>query len=107
MTITQRTYVPLLRWRMGEYQALEKLDEAKKSVIVPLLEVLAPDYDFEQRRPKKDVDEQLKSFGEKLSKKWGSRPALLDAVQLQPATRMRDNTHFLTYLFNEARRNGT
>jgi hypothetical protein len=107
MTITPQHYVPLLRWRMGEYQALEKLGDAQKDRIVPLLEVLPPDYDFEQRRPKKDIDEQLKTFGDKLKKKWDARPALLDGAQLPAATRMADGRHPMTYLFDEARQHGT
>ena len=50
-------YVPLLRWRMGEYQALEKLDPGLKAGVVPLIEVLPPDYDFELRKPKKEIGE--------------------------------------------------
>jgi Beta protein len=98
MSITPQHYVPLLRWRMGEYQALQKLDDAPKAAIVPLLEVLPPDFDFELRQPKKDVDEQLKSFGNQLKKRWGARPALLDGAQLSPETRMRDGRHPMTYL---------
>ena len=33
---TPNYYVPLLRWRMGEYQALEKLSDACKARTVPL-----------------------------------------------------------------------
>ena len=40
---TPNYYVPLLRWRMGEYQALEKLSVACKARTVPLIEVLPPD----------------------------------------------------------------
>ena len=40
MVITPKHYVPVLRWRMGEYQALLKLDAARKSFVVPLIEVL-------------------------------------------------------------------
>lgn len=107
MTMTPQHYMPLLRWRMGEYQALEKLGDAQKDRIVPLIEVLPPDYDFEQRRPKKDIDDQLKTFGDKLKKKWDSRPALLDGAQLPAATRMADGRHPMTYLFDEARQLGT
>lgn len=106
MSITSETYVPLLRWRMGEYQALEKLGDAQKARVVPLLEVLPPDYDFEQRRPKKDVDDQLSSFADKLHKKWGTRPALVDGIQLPLETRMKDGRHFMAYLFDDARGRG-
>ena len=60
--VTSKHYVPLLRWRMGEYQALEKLGDAQKAATVPLLEILPPDYDFELRKPKKDIDEHLNSL---------------------------------------------
>jgi hypothetical protein len=88
---------------MGEYQALEKLENAQKDAILPLLEVLPPDYDFEQRRPKKDMDEQLRTFGDKLKRKWGTRPALLDVGQLAPATRMADGRHPMTFLLDAGR----
>lgn len=107
MAITSRTYVPLLRWRMGEYQALERLGAAQKEVTVPLLEVLPPDYDFEQRRPKKSLDNHLHLFGQRLLKKWGARPALVDAGRLDAAVRMADGRHPMTYLFDEARALGT
>ena len=68
--VTPNYYVPLLRWRMGEYQALEKLSEFCKGRTVPLIEVLPPDYDFELRQPKKHIDEQLKPFAKQIEKRW-------------------------------------
>ena len=100
---TPKYYVPLLRWRMGEYQALEKLCDFSKSRTVPLIEVLPPDYDFELRRPKKHIDEQLKPFAKQIEKRWGGRPALIDMVQIPNETRMPDGRHPLTYLFDETR----
>lgn len=96
-------YVPLLRWRMGEYQALEKLGDTAKGRTVPLIEVLPPDYDFELRQPKKTIDEQLKPFSKQVQRRWPDRPALVDAVQIPAATRMSDGRHPLIYLFDETR----
>ncbi len=107
MAITPRTYVPLLRWRMGEYQALERLGPVQKAATVPLLELLPPDYDFELRKPKKDIDDHLRLFGPRVFKKWGTQPALVDAGRLNPASRMADDRHPLTYLFDEARALGS
>lgn len=107
MTITAKHYVPLLRWRMGEYQALEKLGAPQKGAIVPLIEILPPDYDFELRKPKKDINEHLKTFGDKFKKKWDARPALVDGGRLDRAARMADGRHPMTYLFDEARAHGT
>ncbi|MFN3931472.1 MAG: beta family protein [Brevundimonas sp.] len=101
--ITHNQYVPLLRWRMGEYQALLRLEASKKLSVLPMIEVLEPDFDFEKWIPKKTIDEQLSTFASQLNKKWGERPALLDARQLPPTTRMADGRHPMTYLFDETR----
>lgn len=99
-------YVPLLRWRMGEYQALERLDPELKAGVIPLIEVLPPDYDFELRKPKKNIGEQLTPFAKQLKKRWGDGPALLDAGQLPTDIRMDDGRHPLTFLFDETRAQG-
>lgn len=103
MQITHKHYVPLLRWRMGEYQALFRLETSRKPFVVPLIEVLEPDFDFEKWVPKKSIDEHLTAFGGQLSKKWGERPALVDARQILPTTRMSDGRHPMAFLFDEGR----
>ncbi len=103
MTLTPNHYVPVLRWRAGEYRALEKLDDDQKQLVVPLLEILEPDFNFETNQPSKDIDTHLGAFAEQLHKHWDWRPALLDGAQLKSATRMRDGTHPMVYLFGAAR----
>ncbi|WP_025828524.1 beta family protein [Acetobacter okinawensis] len=98
-----KSYVPLLRWRQGEYEALFRLGSAQKDSILPLIEVLKPDYDFEQRRPKRNLDEHLKLFGKRLDMKWNGLPALIDTSRLDPADRMADGRHPLAFIFDEAR----
>jgi|JI7StandDraft_1071085.scaffolds.fasta_scaffold17549_6 hypothetical protein len=99
-------YVPLLRWRAGEYRALKRLSDTCRQRTVPLIEVLPPDYDFALRQPKKHIDEQLKPFAKQVEDHWLHRPALIDAVQIDPTTRMGDGRHPLTFIFDEARAKG-
>lgn len=99
-------YVPLLRWRAGEYRALNRLSDPCRERTVPLIEVLPPDYDFALRQPKKHIDEQLKPFAKQVEDHWPNRPALVDAVQIEAATRMGDGRHPLTFIFDEARAKG-
>ena len=101
-----KPYVPLLRWRQGEYEALFRLGGPQKDGILPLIEILKPDYDFELRKPKRDLDEHLKLFGKRLGIKWGGRPALIDTGRLDPAARMADGSHPLGFIFEEARAAG-
>lgn len=99
-------YIPLLRWRAGEYRALKRLGDACRQRTVPLIEVLPPDYDFDLRQPKKHIDEQLKPFAKQFEDHWPNRPALIDAVQIDASIRMSDGRHPLTFLFDDARARG-
>lgn len=106
MVIAATAYVPVLKWRQGEYQALWRLNDAQKARIVPLIEMTPPDFDFEQWQPKKTIDEHLGKFAGRFKQKWGEHPALLDAGLLDPAARMIGGTHPLLWLMQQVRPNG-
>lgn len=106
MVITTTDYMPVLKWRQGEYQALLRLRDAQKARTVPLIEVTPPDFDFELWQPKKTIDGHLEKFAARLKEKWGRRPALLDAGLLDPAERMVGGAHPLTWLMEQVRPNG-
>jgi len=100
--ITHLDYVPALKWRQGEYQALLRLSDAQKLRVVPLIEITPPEFDFELWMPKKTIDEHLATFAPRLRAKWGSRPALLDCGLVPPTMRMADGTHPLAYLHDHS-----
>jgi len=106
MVITTSDYVPVLKWRQGEYQALLRLEDAPKARIVPMIEITPPDFDFELWQPKKSIDEHLEKFAARLKQKWGIRPALLDAGLLDPQARMAGGTHPLLWLMDQVRPDG-
>ncbi|MFN3817048.1 beta family protein [Brevundimonas sp.] len=103
MGLKASTYVPVLKWRQGEYQALLRLDTATKDHVVPLIEVTPPEWDFEQHKFRKTIDGQLAPFASRLEKKWGSRLAFLDTSLLKPTERMVGGVHPLTYLLDAVR----
>src|ERR1700742_4556816 len=103
MAITVFDYVPVLKWRQGEYQALMRLDESHRQHVVPLIEVTPPEWDFEEGRPKKTLERQLEPFARRLKAKWGSHPAFLDTHLLKPTDRMPAGVHPLTYLLGGTR----
>ena len=107
MPITHLDYVPVLKWRQGEYQALFRLRDPHRSRVVPLIEMTPPDFDFESWLPKKTIDEHLEKFAARLKDKWGARLAFLDAGLIDPAARMIGGMHPLLWLMNEVRPNGS
>ena len=48
--INHSTYIPILKWKQGEYQALSELTPEIKKNIVPLFEIPPIGFDFENRK---------------------------------------------------------
>ena len=101
MTVEHNQYVPILKWRMGEYQALMRLKKIQKDNIVPLLMVPPVEYDFEEMRPKKTVQEHIETFGDRLKLKWNKRPAFIDLHESLESESMDNGESILTYIFSE------
>ena len=62
MPLGSGAYVPSLRWRQAEYQALLRLDESIKDRIVPLITTPPIEFDFEAGIPEKTMHEHVHPF---------------------------------------------
>lgn len=102
MNFNHRHYVPCLRFKQGEYQALQSLTADAVAKITPLIEVAEMGYDFETGTTKKTIDKHLEPFGKRLAEKWG-RPCFVDLVQLNPASRMASGRHPVEFIFADLR----
>jgi hypothetical protein len=92
-------YVPVLKWRMGEYQALMRLSESVKNWVTPLLEIPTEGWNFETEAPMRSLDEHLAKFGDKLFSKWGGRPCFVDSPYLDGASLLSDGRHHIEHVF--------
>lgn len=101
-----RHYVPVLKWRQGEYQALVKLDGDSKGKITPLFEIPEEAWDFETESPKKTLDEHVEKFGKRLRDKWGTRRCFVDSCYLSPVAICGDGEHHLSRLIELAEAEG-
>lgn len=99
-------YVPVLKWRQGEYQALLKLAPTIKDWVTPLFEIPTEQWDFENDAPAKSLDEHLGKFGRRLKAKWGSRYCFVDSCYLQPNAQNAAGVHHLAWIFELARQEG-
>lgn len=99
-------YVPLLKWKQGEYQALYRLVNSVKDGITPLIEVPAVGFDHEAGEERETIDSHLGDFGRRLRSKWQARTCFVDMKYIDPATRMAGGQHFLEALFDLARAEG-
>jgi hypothetical protein len=63
--------MPILKGRLGEFNAVERLEAAKKALITPLFEVPPVPWDFENERPAKTIIEHLDPLPGRIVKAWG------------------------------------
>lgn len=103
MILTKDMYVPALRWRQGEYQALAGLAAVAKDRTVPYVTIPEVEYDFELRQPKKTVQEHVHPFAARFNAKWGQRPAWVGVHQSIFGKPMGDGRDIFTYVFEALR----
>jgi len=105
MNFDHSHYVPCLRWKMGEYQAVLRLRDTKKKMFTPLIQIPEIGYDFKEKKLKKTMDEHLKDFVlKKIYKKWGSSFCFVDLKLVGLSARLENGTHPLKYVFDDLRK---
>jgi hypothetical protein len=102
-----RHYVPILKGKAGEYQALKELKDQVKNHLTPLIEIPSIPWDFENDVPGKTVDEHLVGVAANIEKHWGTeRPMFVDLLWLPSPTATADGRPTVTYVFDDARSKG-
>jgi hypothetical protein len=94
-------YVPCLRWKQGEYLAIQKLSDIEKKVTTPLIEVPEIGYDFEKQSNSKTIDAHLAPFAKRVVEKWGKLPCFIDMKLIDDDERMSNSDHPVNFIFNE------
>ena len=73
-----KSYVPCLRWKRGEYLALERLTSLAHNNIMPLIEIAEVGFDFETRQESKSIDQHLSPVAKRVKGKWGTDECFVD-----------------------------
>lgn len=106
MNFTSRHYVPCLRWKQGEYQAVQRLSDGAKEILTPLIEVAERGFDFETGTMKKTIDQHLSPFAKRVEAKWQWRPCFVDLNWINPTERMADGRHPVRFVFDDLATHG-
>ena len=96
-----KPYLPILKWRQGEYQALLRLKPNVKQALRPLFVVPPIEYDFEQKKPKKNAQEHVEALVDRLEKKWGTGLASLQLHESLHDELMNNGEGVPTHIFNQ------
>jgi hypothetical protein len=107
MRIDDTVYVPVLKGKLGEFLALERLSQGTKARVHPLIE-LPPlgSYDHELCETTTEVGKAVELFCRRLERKWAGLSCFVDIRTLPGAARLPDGRHPLTEILGLARAAG-
>lgn len=98
---SDKHYVPAIKWKQGEYMALEELRPHHKAYLTPLVDIPPIPWDFKDERPAKSIDSHLDKIAEQMAKAWGiDRPIFVDLGLIDPSERMLSGQHPVEWLFD-------
>jgi hypothetical protein len=103
MTFGPRHYIPCLRWKQGEYQAIHNLSSTTRDSIAPIIEVSELGYDFETQTNSKTIDEHLSSFATRVKDNWGIKKCFVDMHYIEPSEHMSDGQNPGAFIFSDLR----
>jgi hypothetical protein len=97
---SSKHYVPAIRWRQGEYLALQELTDAQRRRMTPLVDIPPVPWDYEEDAPSKTIDQHLARVPDQMERAWGLRePIFIDLGLLDPEVRTAGGLHPLNALF--------
>lgn len=100
-------YVPILKWRQGEYRALRDLAPAVVAALLPLMEIPPVPWDWKNDSHAETLDEHLSDIPEQFEKHWLSSGCIaVDLPYIDPGDRLAGGIHPITRLFDEFRSRG-
>jgi hypothetical protein len=94
-----KPYLPVLKWRQGEYQALMRLNSSVKSSIRPLFVIPPIEFDFETQMPKKTAQAHIEPLVKRLEDKWGNGIASMDLHQSLHTSTMQSGELVPEYVY--------
>ncbi len=102
----ERHYLPILRWKRGEWRALRELREADRTRLTPVLEMTPKA--FSKWTPQKPAiaDQLLIQTVEELRKSWGTTPAFIDLSLIDANIRTSGGQHPIGALCRLAEKRG-
>ena len=101
-----KSYTPILKWRQGEYQALFKLDDSIKNKIKPIFVIPPIEYDFEEQRPKKTVQEHIQTVPKRYFAKWKNRTSFIELHESLIGQHMTDGRSVIKFIMSELNNDG-
>lgn len=102
MQFKHRHYVPVLKWKAGEYKALRDVSISDKSAMTPLAEIVPVPWDWGSDAPAKTLDDHLAQVPAQMASCWGvSEPLFVELNLLDSSDRLASGNHPVDGLFSQ------
>ncbi len=102
-----RHYVPFLKAKEGELNALAEVDALERDHLTPLLEIGPVEVDPKTGAEIETISEAVDGLVARIVKSWGKiDECFVDLPNFQPPGRLDDGTHPVTDIFTQARLDG-
>jgi hypothetical protein len=100
-------YVPLLKGKVGEFDAIGRIPMSKKATFTPFLDIPQMAVESSEEAPS-SLDDYLDRKVSRLAKAWDceDRPVLIDLFDTDPSARTNDGKHPLVKTFDLLRKAG-
>lgn len=97
---SDKHYVSAIRWRQGEYGALQELRADQRQSLTPLVDIPSIPWNFEDERPSRTIDQHLNNVPEQMATAWGTdAPIFVDVGLVDGTLRMISGRHPVDDLF--------
>jgi T4 beta protein len=99
-----RYYVPFLKAKEGEFNALAEVDALERDHLTPLLEIGPAKVDPKTGAEIETISEAVDGLVARIVKSWGKiDECFVDLPNFRPSGRLDDGTHPVTDIFTQAR----
>ena len=95
-------YVPSLRTKTAEWEALRLLSSDVRTRITPRLELLPQELDLAGHTQAPGLPEAMNRFARKVARNWGTSPVFVDISHIHPSVRSESGEHPLILLARAA-----
>ena len=96
-------YVPILKWKQGEYTALQSLYPHDKALLTPVVEVVPIPTVYDESRDPVELDDHVAKLPKQVETHWGTEdPIWIDSWLLDSPV-LGNGTHVLEWIMGELR----
>jgi Beta protein len=95
--MTSKFYLPIVKSKQGEFDALSLLNPNVKGLVMPLVEIAKMEFDNAENAKPKTIEKHLDTICKRIATKWGRSNAFIDTHLVNDA--LPDGKNCIEYIY--------